>query len=57
MTKEQKLTELYDRLTDEIFKVLLTELSDNRASWVMNDINHLIYSHFNSDLEKVLDND
>lgn len=52
---EQRLERELEWFSKEINKVLIQELSQSRADWVMNDINHLIFSHLRNDIVSIIE--
>lgn len=55
MSKEAAIEKIMNNLEEEIENILLTELSESRADWLMADVGHIIYSHLMNDIMKVID--
>lgn len=51
---EAEIWEELSTLSKEIKIILLSELSKERADWLMGDIDHVIFSHTNNGIIKRL---
>ncbi len=54
---DSKIDLLLKKLSEEIKSNLLISLSVERTEWLMNDINHLIFSHLLNDLVALHDDE